>query len=221
MFTSEGKKRALIIGNAYDDQLSQKNKIKPLLSCNEDVDRLNNLLLSLGFAKKHIHIRKNVSPKKYVEHFIKRTKPGDLLFIHFSGHGEGVGKIENKTVKLVSGWLNPDTTLYLSSDLEKKISNLENSKIIISSDSCFSGRFFNNFQNLNNEIYFIGSSNSLSKSNAYTVEGKNKSGSLILLYEYIYQKSSFNINFNEFIKLKDQFIEETKIGANRILVKQI
>jgi len=221
MFSLTGKKRALIVANTYMDKTSRKNKIRELPSCEEDLLRIKPILIKLGFEE--IHVRKDVKVDKYIQKMFKHSKDNDTIFIHFSGHGEKVGlPIENHKVRLISAWLNPDMSLFLSSTLEKMITNIKHRpNIIISSDSCYSGRFFNDYENVNNlPIYFIGSSTGMSVASAYAIDDENKAGSLTLMYDYIFSKQD-NPSFEDFQNLSSEFIEKFKIGKNRIILKNV
>lgn len=215
MFNVSGRRRSLLIYNSYDDQISIKNKIVQLPSCKEDRVIMEKILDDLGFKQRIIHNRKL---DKYVKHILKRANRDDLVFIHFSGHGEKGGIVTKGQVHLISSWLNPDKTLFLSTQLEELINQSLCENIIISSDCCYSGRFFNDYKS-NKNIIFISSSSGISKSSAYSLNDENKSGSLSLLYKTISLEK--NPTFEEFKQNVDGFIEKYKIGQNRIIVKMI
>jgi metacaspase-1 len=90
-------KRALLIGINYFDTQSELN------GCHNDVDSMHKLLLStFGYRPSEILVLKDVKGDKHhrdtmsptrrnilvnLHQLIAKTKPGDELFIHYSGHG--------------------------------------------------------------------------------------------------------------------------------------
>jgi hypothetical protein len=92
---STPRKLALLIGiNAYDDT------IRPLKGCLTDVELQRQLLLHrFGFQKTDILEVSDIAAIKptranilqtFNEHIIQQAKPGDVVVIHFSGHGSRV-----------------------------------------------------------------------------------------------------------------------------------
>lgn len=91
----KSNKRALLIGINYIDTENALN------GCINDVVNMKDLLIkNFGFKNKNIYLMsddqkndfiptKNNIIKK-INEFVDLTKPGDLLFIHYSGHGSQI-----------------------------------------------------------------------------------------------------------------------------------
>lgn len=166
--------------------LSMGNSIP---SCKEDVNRLSNI-----FQSKIIWKKFDIYPKEEIIKFIhsNNIKKDDLLIIHFSGHGEYVGRKINNKIELISTWVNSDKTYTYSDEICQILSQLV-CKIFLISDACHSGDFAK-FYNGNSHFLFISSSGILNESLEYGINNKSKSGLLINLLEHII---SLGLNFFE------------------------
>ncbi|MBS4012135.1 MAG: caspase family protein [Bacteroidetes bacterium] len=84
------QKRALIIANgSYDFQLT---KWSPISSAN-DVPIIKEALISQGFKDLDIEVVMDADKstmKRAFEDLIKKTKKGDVVYFHFSGHGQQI-----------------------------------------------------------------------------------------------------------------------------------
>ncbi|HLO55488.1 MAG TPA: caspase family protein [Saprospiraceae bacterium] len=89
-YASAQTKHALIIAiSTYEKGLWNN------LSSEEDAVILKKVLLSRGFAEKDIHIIKgSVSKNEIIQsiqkHLVDNVKSGDIVFFHFSGHGQQI-----------------------------------------------------------------------------------------------------------------------------------
>lgn len=205
MFTTSNEKKALLIANTY---IHNKN-VHYLKYSKEDIIRTEKLLLNkLQFKKENIKKYIDVNIQDILENFIKTIQNGDLIFIYFSGHGDSLVKSTHlpKEIGLLSSWINIDETLFLSYHVDKMLSDIKKDcKIIICSDSCYSGKFIDYYEG-KNTIYFLGATKS-SKTSSYKVLDKNKSGGLIILLEYLLENKT-DIDF-------DTILEDTINYRNR------
>lgn len=201
MFKNIKNKYALLLGNHLD-------------SAKEDIDRMNKLLTRLNFNCVSFF---NCFPKEEIIKFINNNKLNfdDLLYVHFSGHGNIKGiKVENKMI-MISSWVNPDISECYSIDIDKILSKI-NCNIILISDTCHSEKF-GEFYTGNKPFLFIGSSSIVMKSYEYNFVSLKKTGALTLLFEHM-----FKIIFLDEITI-DNFKKETIsfFNKNRIRVKPI
>lgn len=190
MFESSGTKRALLMGNTYKD-----TGLRELEVCRRDTEKINEILIEkLCFKNENIVRKIDTYPEKEVRNFLFNVKEGDLLFIYFSGHGgELVSSINvPKKIGLMSSWINPDKSYFLSYYLDKLLSDIKiTCKIILCSDTCYAGKFLCYYSG-NNEVYFIGSSDVATKTSNYFAKSEEpiKYGALVLLFEYLLQYES-------------------------------
>jgi len=202
MFKSDGKIFSLLIGNHLD-------------SCKEDVKKMQNILKKYN---SDIKTCLDCNPKKELLSYLKyrNMQKNDIFILHFSGHGERIGrKIKNK-VELVSTWLNIDKTYTYSFEICDILSRL-NCKIFLFSDSCHSGNF-SNFYNGNNPFIFIGSSKFVNKSDDYKFDNKY-SGALVNLFEYFITKTDiYNLNINKLKELTYEFYKINKIKIKPVII---
>jgi hypothetical protein len=217
MLSVPGKQRALIIANSYQDSISVKNKIRQLPSCLEDASILNKIFKELTFHR--ITVKNDVSSKKYLEKLFKNSQKDDLLFIHFSGHGETGGIVKKGQLRMISSWLNPDLSLFTGLELQDMIEKTQCQNIIISSDCCYAGRMFKDYTTDKNLIY-ICSSSGITRATSWNIDGGKRSGSLSLVYDYIFKKDS-NPTFDRFQELAKDFIQKYGTGSNKILITKI
>lgn len=70
-----------------------------------------------------------------------RIKPGDKVFIYYSGHGAQQSKVGDTTRKCSEGLVAHDVQLYFDRDLEAGLKKLgaKASQVVMMNDSCFSG----------------------------------------------------------------------------------
>lgn len=182
MFNCSNKKIALLMGNTY-----KGTKFKNLPCCEHDVEKIGKLLVEkLDFKQENVSKRINVFPEQEIVNFLKNVEENDLVFIYFSGHGGNlVSSIHvPKNVGLLSSWINPDGTYFLSYHLDILLSHItKKCKIILCSDSCYAGKFLSNYFG-KNEIYFIGSSDVATQTSNYE-SSNTKYGALTLLFDYL------------------------------------
>lgn len=194
MFKHDGVKKALLIGNTY------RNNPKIYLKyVREDIRRMNILLKILGFKENNIEKHIDVNAKNVLEKFISKIQNNDLICIFYSGHGGRFVKSTNlpREIGLLSSWINNDSNLTLSYEVDKILSDIQKKcKIILICDSCYSG-YFTDYYNGKNPIYFLGASKNYKTSNYKC--GDNKSGGLIILLEYLVNNSG-NIEFNNILE---------------------
>ena len=172
-------------------------------SCQEDIVRLEKILEGYNFE-----ISKSIVcyPKREIQNFLKKEslEQEDLLYIHYSGHGIKRGQKLNNEYKLVSAWINPNGSATCSIEIDKILSKLS-CKIILTTDSCHSSTFGDNFvKNSTNSLTFIGTSNINMKSKTYIINGESAHGSLLYLFEDLIKNASeidiSNIKSSSFFK---------------------
>ena len=202
MFKDVKKIYSLLIGNHLE-------------SCKKDVEIFEKILKKYN---SFIKISFDCNPQNEIVDFLKNKKleKDDLLIIHYSGHGERIGKRINNKMEMISTWLNSDETHTYSFNIDKILSNL-NCKIILSSDSCYSGNF-GKFYNGNGPFIFIGSSNFFKESDEYKFEGKY-SGALVNLFKYILSKKSlYELDEQNLKELTKNFYNINKIRLKPVIV---
>ena len=140
-----------------------------LKGCNEDVKRLEKILTEYDF---NIHIKVFCYPKIEIKYFIKYINPleNDLVYIHYSGHGEKRGKMYKNKPELVSSWLNPNNTVVLSSEIDSLLSNI-NSSVILTTEACHSETFGKHYQG-KYPFIFIGTSEINRISRTFSLNGE-------------------------------------------------
>lgn len=181
MFSCLNNRKALLIGNTYVG-----SKIKNLPACEFDVEKISKLLLEkLDFKEKNIKKIFNIFPECEIINFLKNVEDNDLLFIYFSGHGGDLVSLQTPgNLGLLSSWINYDGSYFLSYTLDVILSNIKQKcKIILFSDSCYSGKFLSNYSG-SNSVYFLGSSDVSTQTSSYIQDGI-KYGALTFLFEYL------------------------------------
>lgn len=191
MFKTEGVKKAILIGNTYNRIKINRNPIPS----EGDLVIMEGILKKIGFNM----IEKEVDsfPKIAIEKFLRDAKDGDLLFIFFSGHGgELVGAPKYPGTDLLSSWINPDGSYFLSYELDTVLSEFsKNCKIILCSDTCYAGKFMDHYKG-KNKIYYIGASKFNPTGSYLLEEGETKTGALALLFKYMFNDKT-DIEFND------------------------
>ena len=197
--TNYKSKVALLMGNS-------------LPGCREDVDRLERILQKYDFSV----IKKiDCYPKNEIL-ALKNMGKEDLLYIHFSGHGQKRAICSEEKGEIVSAWLNPNGTVVTSYDIDKLISQI-NCRIILTTDCCNSERF-GHFYTGKFPFLFIGTSQMNKISNSYFIGGKSPAGSLVCLYEYILEKN-MELNVESIRKHFSQFFQMSKI-KNCLIIRE-
>lgn len=201
MFGQVENRYLLTMGNSLD-------------SCKEDVKRIISLYAT---QCKKVAEKYECFPKYELLEFIKDIifESNDLLIIHFSGHGEYLGKRINGKMEMVSTWINPDGTHLCCDEVTDILSKL-NCKILLISDSCHSGNF-GKFYDGNNIFIFMGSSSILKITKDYTISSKEKAGILINILEKI---DIFNTEYQDIINGIQKFCRIYKIRNNVIFLKK-
>lgn len=71
----------------------------------------------------------------------RRVKPGDTVFIYYSGHGGQRAAVGQTTHKCSEGLVTYNRRLYLDADLEQDLSDLADkaAQVVMFNDSCFAG----------------------------------------------------------------------------------
>ena len=182
-------------------------------SCQEDICRLEKILNFFNFeVTKRIHCY----PKREIEKYLQKENLGEenLLYIHYSGHGLKRGKRIENEYKLLSTWINPNGSVTFSTEIDDILSKL-NCKIILTTDSCHSSTFAENFKkSLENSLIFIGTSKISEKSKTYVINGEPAHGSLIYLFEDL-MKKELDINIENIENSK--FFLENNIDTKLII----
>lgn len=158
-----GAKRALVIGiSEYRDVLW----MKPRISAERDIAYVCEILNKTGFSSKNINILKNqqATKKAIVDEFkslIAVSNPGDIIYIHFSGHGQLMTDVDGDEKPNVFGqrwdesWIPYDASfkydkfdhgnLHLCDDevgallTDLKIKIGDKGRILVVVDACHSG----------------------------------------------------------------------------------
>ena len=182
-------------------------------SCEEDIVRLEKILADYNFE-----ISKSIAcyPKREIQNFLKKEslEQEDLLYIHYSGHGIKRGQKLNNEYKLVSAWINPNSSATCSIEIDKILSNLS-CKIILTTDSCHSSTFGDSFiRNSTNSLTFIGTSNINTKSKTYILNDEPAHGSLVYLFEHLL-KVGQDIDISNIIN--SSFFKQNNIDTNLII----
>jgi len=199
MFSNVKNIYVLLIGNS-------------LKSCKNDIDIVEKLLKDDAiFIQKY----KDVNILKTLSIFFKDLilNKDDLLIIHYSGHGEMLGKKINGKIDIISTWKNMDGTHVYSSNIDKILSKLD-CHIFLLSDSCHSGYFGKYFIG-KSPFLFIGSSKGVFPSTQYRKKHTNVYfGALTYIMEYIINNNKFkSINLNEFINLSNKMFRKYKFKS--------
>lgn len=187
-----------------------------LKGCNEDVKRLEKILTEYDF---NIHIKVFCYPKIEIKYFIKNINPleNDLVYIHYSGHGEKRGKMYKNKPELVSSWLNPNNTVVLSSEIDSLLSNI-NSSVILSTEACHSETFGKYYQGTYPFI-FIGTSEINRISRTFSLNGEPLHGALVHLFEYLLS-NNLEITLKNIENIGKNYFMENKI-ENKLIIKKI
>lgn len=149
--TGSGK-HALLIG--IDRYISNPGRYN-LEGCEHDVDMMQQMLLErFRFSPSDIVVLKSRNAtlenirKAFRENLIAKAKPGDLVFIHFSGHGtrtrdlngdeeDGLDEALCPTDCDIAAY--PPVNLLLDDEVGALIDALKTDNIVVVLDSCFSG----------------------------------------------------------------------------------
>lgn len=148
------KKRALVIGLGEQEDVSWGK-----INGDKDVPLVCKFLRSVGFKDIKTLINRQATKTKIVDAFKSmsiRCKFGDIVYIHFSGHGQQMTDIDgDENDKLDEAWipydayrsygakdkgekhLSDDEIYELLSAIKKKIG--ENGKLLVVVDACHSG----------------------------------------------------------------------------------
>lgn len=180
-----------------------------ILSAKEDVRIMQKIL-----SGNKIKLCFDCNPEKELLNFCNENKleTDDLLIIHYSGHGERKGKKINGKISIVSTWINPDDSHCYSFNIDYILSRLK-CKIILLSDSCYSGNF-GNFYYGKSLFLFIGSSSFIETSKEYNIE-EMKTGILIHIFKEIHE------NIKTIHILQIQEIIKRKINLYKIKIKPV
>jgi len=209
MFTHPGRKLALLIGNSYITNPDIRS-----VPARDDVNGFKKLLIDrLGFKNKNIYISIDNKIMPIIKDFLKKCKENDLVLIYYSGHGKSLRSsiYLPKNVGLCSSWVDPDNTTVFSYHIDQLLSEINiKCKIILLSDSCYSGEFLRYYKG-KNTVYFIGSSSSITKSSSHIINGEKKLGGLVYLFDYLTQKYGDNINFDKIIENSKEFTKNNGI----------
>jgi len=157
-------------------------------------------------------------PKEEIIKFIKNKKLSeeDLLLIHFSGHGENIGRKINGKMEMLSSWVNPDDTLVSSFVIDQILSKI-NCKILLSSDSCHSGKFGDFFTG-ESPFLFLGSSSIINVSKEYNINSEKTTGILVCLIEQFFK--NITIDFKDFVKMSNAFLSKNKIKIKPVFKRK-
>jgi len=185
-------------------------------SCKEDVKIMKSL-----FLNSKVCIDCNTEKEVYNFCNNKKFNKNDLLIIHYSGHGEKIGKKINGKMSIISTWINNDiinndVTQTHSDTIDSILSKL-NCQILLISDSCYSGNF-GNFYKGNSRLVYIGSSSINHISKEYIINFDKKTGVLACLFEEILKKYKLDeITVSEFINLSEKFFNKNRIKIKPII----
>ncbi len=196
MFTGLRRIFALSMGNHME-------------SCREDVKKIQNILMKLKINCTGVY---DCNPQEEILKFVenKNFQLNDLLIIHYSGHGEMVGRKIKDKIELISTWLTADMKYNYSMEIDAILSNLK-CRILLISDSCYSGRF-GDFYIGKQKFLYIGSSTIANRSTEYLFHGEKKTGVLVNLFEYILLKEKIqNLSFDSLKEYIEKFFKEKKI----------
>ena len=203
----------LLMGNSLD-------------SCIEDIKLMEDILNKLYNSTPKYIIKPcfNCYPQRELIIFLNKYshlfKKEDTLYIHYSGHGEVVGKRINNKLEMISTWVNPDNT-HTYSNIIDKIWSRVNCQIILVSDSCHSGEF-GKFYTGDAPYLFIGSSSIIDRSYEYIIYHSKKTGCLVGLFEYIIKNKSIDLFNGNPIDIKQlKSITRNFFKRNKIKVKPI
>jgi len=146
------RKYALLIGvDKYTSDPLRYN----LEGCENDVDMMRQILQErFQFNPSDIKILKSSEAtlenirKAFREHLIAKAKPGDLVFIHYSGHGTRTKDLNGDEEDEYDEALcptdchiadNPPRNLLLDDEVGALLDTLKTDNIIVVLDSCYSG----------------------------------------------------------------------------------
>jgi len=209
MFSKSGRKIGLLIGNTYITNPDIRS-----VPARDDVVEFKKLLIDrLGFKTKNIYISIDNKIIPIIKDFLKKCKENDLVLIYYSGHGKSLRSsiYLPKNVGLCSSWVDPDNTTVFSYHIDQLLSEINiKCKLILLSDSCYSGEFLR-YYNGNNPVHFIGSSSSITKSSSHIINGEKKLGGLVYLFDYLTQKYGDNIIFDNIINNTKEFRKSNRI----------
>lgn len=195
--------------------------------CYEDISRIEKILEKE--KEKEIYKYINISPKDAIIKTFekieeeKKLKDGDLLYIHYSGHGVKRGMKVNGKVEILSCWMDDKYKVFSSYDLflllndileiRKKFINL-----IISSDSCHSGEIDKYLENCKYLRYtFIGTSSlSLITLPNKDIQG-NVKGVIVSIFEKLREENK-EINTLNLSEISERLFKSREI-KNKLIIR--
>ena len=184
-------------------------------SCKEDVYRINDIFSKYDNTRVVVSI--DCYPEKELITFLNdyEIKERDTFFIHYSGHGDVIGKRINEKMTLISTWINPDKTYVYSTTIDNILTSIKCNKIYLLSDSCHSG-YFGNFYKGKTPLIFIGSSSIINVSNEYNNGNGKPVGILTHLLEK-YHKDILYSDPNNIINLIKEIYRKYKITKSPVI----
>lgn len=137
-------KHALCIGVGKVDE-NHYLKAKPCATAKRSAKALDNLLTEEGYSSLFLDEKTATTHILQIEmeRLSKQLKPGELLIISFTGHGERVDPIRDCNIdpegKKDAGWCFPDRVFFFFELWELLLRFRKGVNVIIISDACFSG----------------------------------------------------------------------------------
>lgn len=224
----KNNKKALYIGISYDNTKFQLN------GCINDVLLMKNLLEKRGFTSTLLTEKSEIKPTKqniilHLENFLSTSQDGDMLYIHYSGHGSNVLDSNNdekdgRDETIVTTDFNHITDDEFHNIIKKKLTT--KSKLFAVFDSCHSGSVldlkyvFNNSnlekvkeeEDLKSSVVLI----SGCKDDQYSQEVTTTNGSHGLLTQTLHTNISQIKNISWLQLYTNIKLMLNKIGANQI-----
>lgn len=192
-----------------------------LSSCKEDVTRIKALLEKyFSHLSLLITIKIDIFPREEIINFITKLPADlnhrDLIYIHYSGHAISIGKKINNKVDIITAWKSPTGLLTYSNDIDTILSFL-NCRILLISDSCYSGGFGKYFQG-KNPFCFIGSSSLINLSREYSITNANKAGAIVNFLESCFSEYKLEeISISLLAKEINKFFKKYKIRHTPVI----
>ena len=117
----------------------------PLPGVGKDIDNGQEIARLIGVPPENIIVKKDTDLTKerfpkVIEEFSRRIKPGDHVFVYYSGHGTSYSK-PNHPGQCEKGIVTQDEQVFLKDDFHKLVDKLGSTteKTFVFLDSCFSG----------------------------------------------------------------------------------